>query len=45
MTTTIPVPRSFDEVTAEWLTAVLSIDNPGVVVTSMGHKPNKARSM
>lgn len=49
MTAKIPVPRSFDEVTAEWLTAVLSIDHPGVVVTSakvdpyMGHKPNKAR--
>ncbi len=44
-----PVPRAFDQVTPEWLTAVLSRDHPGVTVTSakvdptMGHKPNKAR--
>ena len=43
------VPRSFAEVTAQWLTAVLSGLHPGVEVTSarldphMGHKPNKAR--
>ena len=45
----LAVPRAFSEVTAQWLTAVLSGLHPGVVVTSarvdphMGHKPNKAR--
>jgi len=45
----LPVPRAFCEVTAPWLTAVMSADNPGIEVTSatvdphMGHKPNKAR--
>ncbi|WP_197277180.1 phosphotransferase [Sphingomonas profundi] len=44
-----PVPRSFDQVTPEWLTAVLRRTHPGIKVTSakvdptMGHKPNKAR--
>lgn len=43
------VPRSFDQVTPEWLSAVLSRSHPGITVTSakvdptMGHKPNKAR--
>lgn len=45
----IPVPRSFNQVTPEWLTRVLSISTPGVEVLTatvdptMGHKPNKAR--
>lgn len=49
MTSRIPVPRAFEEVTAEWLTRVLALSHPGVEVTSakvdphMGHKPNKAR--
>lgn len=44
-----PVPRAFDQVTPEWLTAVLSQSHPGIRVTAatvdptMGHKPNKAR--
>jgi len=44
-----PVPRAFDQVTPEWLTAVLSQGQPGIRVTAatvdptMGHKPNKAR--
>jgi len=43
------VPRAFTDVTAEWLTAVLSPLHPGAEVVSatvdphMGHKPNKAR--
>ena len=45
----LPVPRAFTDVTAEWLTAVLSPLHPGAEVVSatvdphMGHKPNKAR--
>ena len=45
----IPVPRRFDQVTAEWLTRVLALTYPGLEVLSarldptMGHKPNKAR--
>jgi hypothetical protein len=44
-----PVPRSFEEVTDEWLTRVLALTYPGIEVLSaqvdptMGHKPNKAR--
>lgn len=44
-----PVPRTFADVTASWLTAVLGALHPGVEVTSarvdqhMGYKPNKAR--
>lgn len=43
-----PVPRSFDQVTAAWLTTVLSWSYPGITATSanvdptMEHKPNKA---
>lgn len=49
MTTTIPVPRSFAQVTPEWLSGVLGLSYPGVAVIAatvdptMGHKPNKAR--
>jgi hypothetical protein len=45
----IPVPRTFDQVTAEWLSQVLGLTYPGVEVLTakvdptMGHKPNKAR--
>jgi hypothetical protein len=45
----IPVPRAFDQVTAEWLTQVLQRTHSEVEVASvkvdptMGHKPNKAR--
>jgi hypothetical protein len=45
----VPVPRAFEDVTAAWLTEVLSGLHPGVEVASarvdphMGHKPNKAR--
>jgi len=47
--TAIPVPRTFDQVTADWLTQVLVRTHPGIRVLSaavdatMGHKPNKAR--
>jgi hypothetical protein len=43
------IPKVREDVTAEWLTSVLSPQYPGVTVTSakvgelMGHKPNKVR--
>jgi hypothetical protein len=45
----IPVPRTFEQVTAEWLSRVLDRSYPGIEVLEaqvgppMGHKPNKAR--
>jgi hypothetical protein len=45
----IPVPRTFDQVTPDWLTRALGQTYPGIQVLSatvdatMGHKPNKAR--
>lgn len=48
-TLSIPVPRAFADINAEWLTQALGTVYPGVQVLRaqvdpyMGHKPNKAR--
>jgi hypothetical protein len=49
LTDSIPVPRTFEQVSAQWLSNALGRTYPGIEVLEahvsppMGHKPNKAR--